>query len=167
MRPLHVTRIAAVLGLAGSLSLLPLSALPFGTINSLGQSAEHEKITRLALGREGFEPRTLDELAGKTGTFGAVGAPDRPDRGLMSNKSAHCDGGDHLNLPGYPQTAEDARRRLGACRQWVFANLNAAVDAAGRLLDRNGRVRDSQIPTRVPCGYNGRSGRAKCDVLEA
>lgn len=167
MPPLHVMRLAAVHCLAGSLCLLSLPALAFGTINSLGQSAEHEKITRLALRREGFEPHTLDELAGKTGTFGAVGAPDRPDRGLMSQKQVHCDGGDHLDLPDYPQTAADARRWLAACRQWIFASLDAAVNAAGRLLDGNGQVRDSQIPTRVPCGYNGRSGRAKCDVLEA
>lgn len=153
--------------LSALLILLPGAAHPFGSINSLGQSAEHEKITRLALAPEGFGRESLDELAGKTGTFGAVGAPDRPGRGLLSVKAAHCDGGDFLATPGYPHAQRAAQRALADCRQWIAGHLNAAVRDAGALLDGKGRIRDSQIPTHFSCTYNGRPGRAKCNVLEA
>jgi hypothetical protein len=152
--------------LAAFLVLLPVIAQAFGSINSLGQSAEHEKITRLALGPEGFEPKSLDEIAGKTGTFGAVGAPDRPDRGLLSRKAAHCDGGDFLDIPGYPHAKSAAEAALSDCRQWIADHLDAAVRGAGALLNADGGVRDSEMPTHLPCVYNGRPGRAKCNVLE-
>ena len=53
----------------------------FGTINGLGKRAEHERITRAALAcppgvkstGDCFEPRSIDQLAGHSGTFGAVG----------------------------------------------------------------------------------------------
>jgi hypothetical protein len=153
--------------LAASPALLPQAALSFGTVNALGQSAEHEKITRLALNPLGFEPRTLDEIAGKGGSFGAVGAPDNPARGLMSQKSAHCDGGDYLNIPGYPQSAQQARQTLASCRQWMVTQLSTAVAEAGALLDAQGNIRDSQIPTHISCTYLGQRGRAKCNVMEA
>lgn len=144
----------------------PSASLPFGTINQLGQSAEHEKITRLALAGAGFQPFTLDMLAGSTGSFGAVGAPDRPDRGLMSDKAAHCDGGDHLDVPAYPHDLADAQARLEECRKWIYDNLGTAVVAASALV-RGGKVDDTQIPTHLPCIFNGSTGRAKCNVLEA
>ena len=71
--------------------LAPQQAQAFGTISKLGQNVEHERITRQGLGPLGFGPLTLDEIAGKKGTFGAVGAPDRPNRGLMSLSEAHCE----------------------------------------------------------------------------
>lgn len=146
---------------------LATTASAFGTINGLGQSAEHEKITRLGVRSFKLGPRTLDDLAGKRGTFGAVGAPDNPLRGLLTTAKAHCDGGDTLAIPGYRQDAATARAHLEACRSWMFRYLGRAVRAAGRLLDGDGRIRSSQIPTFVSCTFNGKSGRAKCDVLEA
>lgn len=83
----------------GCLAVVTLTpgAAGFGTLNKLGQNAEHEHITRAALGD--FDPRTLNEIAGATGSFGAVGAPDNPVRGLLFSSEAHCDNGDYLD-PG-------------------------------------------------------------------
>ena len=61
----------------------------FGTLSVAGQDREHERITRNALEcglapanvQPCFEPDSMDELAGTSGTFGAVGAPDNPVRG--------------------------------------------------------------------------------------
>ena len=150
---------AALVCLAGS-------AFAFGSVNVAGQQAEHERITRAALAVYHLGPDTMDEIAGKNRSFGAVGAPDRPDRGLLSTKSAHCDGGDHLDRPGYPQSAGKALERLSACRAGIFAHLDAAVKAAGAIADRSGRIDSAEIPSFVSCTYNGKPGRAKCNVLE-
>lgn len=100
--------------LALAIAALPLSAWSFATINSLGQNAEDEKITRLALAPLGFAPGTLDEIAGARGIFGfgAVGAPDNPVRSLLTFSAAHCDGGDYLAVQGYPQAEGAARAAL-------------------------------------------------------
>jgi hypothetical protein len=160
-------RAVAVLACLCVTGLTAFQANAFGTINSLGQSAEHEKITRLALAPFGLGPRTMSEIAGRSGTFGAVGAPDRPDRGLMSTKAAHCDEGDFLSVPGYPHARADAIASLEGCRDWITRQLQTAVREAGALVDSRGRIRDSEIPTFVSCTYNGQSGRAKCNALEA
>lgn len=139
----------------------------FGTIHGLGQSAEHERITRIALKPFGLGPKTMDEIAGKRGSFGAVGAPDHPARGLITKDYAHCDNGDFLETPGYPHGRAAAARKLQACRAWIFRQMRNAVIAAGAILDSKGQIRSSQIPTIVSCKYSGAPGRAKCNVLEA
>ena len=158
---------------ATTFMLLSVStALAFGTIRGMGQDAEHERITRHALACENnkptdncFQKKTLDSLAGRKGTFGAVGIPDRGS--LVFTPEAHCDGGDHFAVAGCPQSAPDARARLLACRDWMAKELDAAVEAAGDLLDGDGQIRDSEIPTSIACSYGGRmKGRAKCNVLE-
>lgn len=154
-------------GLSAAIALLPVAALAFGTVNSLGQNAEHEKITRLALAPMGWERKSLDEIAGKSGSFGAVGAPDNPARGLMNQHSAHCDGGDYLDIQNYPHSLQDAEAVLAACQQWIFSNLKAAVTAAGEMLNADGSINDSEIPTYISCSYLGQSGRAKCNTLAA
>jgi hypothetical protein len=141
-------------------------AYAFGTIHGLGQSAEHEHITRIALAPFHLGRKTLSEIAGKRGTFGAVGAPDNPLRGLTSKSYAHCDNGDYLPVPGYPHSRAAAAATLARCRAWIFRQLAAAVAEAGGLLDSRGRVRRSQVPTLVGCRFNGRRGRAKCNVIE-
>ena len=154
------TLAALTLALAGA-------AWGFGTTHSLGQNAEHEKITRLALacGRNAapcFQPASLDELAGKAGTLGAVGAPDVGN--LTFQHKAHCDGGDFRDVPGYPQTAAQARAALEACRAWMRSELDAAARDAGALLDRNGAVRPGEI--KLGCRFTGMlQGGAKCRVL--
>jgi hypothetical protein len=166
--PIALTRHIAAVGLSIAVAVAaPFAAQSFGTINSLGQNSEHEKITRLALGPMGFQPNSLDEIAGQGGTWGAVGAPDNPARGLVTQSKAHCDNGDFLILPGYPNPSANAQATLTTCQQWMFGNLNAAVNAADALVDAAGNIRDSQIPTIISCTYMGHSGRAKCNVLEA
>ncbi len=151
---------------AAALLCFATGALAFGSVNVAGQQAEHERITRAALSVFRLGPKTMDEIAGKRGSFGAVGAPDRPDRGLLSVKAAHCDGGDHLDTAGYRQSAKDALGHLAACRAGIFAHLADAVRAAGAIADRTGKINSAAIPTFVSCTYNGKPGRAKCDVLE-
>lgn len=147
--------------------LAPVQAQAFGTIHSLGQNAEHERITRQGLGPLGFGPLTLDELAGKKGAFGAVGAPDRPNRGLMSVSEAHCDNGDWLGVPGYPRSREDAQKVLEGCRAYIFARMEEAVADAGALVAPGDLAIDLAQASITPgCRYNGRKTRAKCDALE-
>jgi hypothetical protein len=159
--------------------LIAQQAIAFGTIAGGKWNKEHERITRHALacgeaggpqGADCFQAASIDELAGKRGTFGAVGSPDNPVRGLMSTSEAHCDNGDYLDPRyaggrAYPRTKEAARAKLETCRTWMRRYLDAAVSDAAALLDGN-RVRDSQIPTYVSCTYVGGKGRAKCNVLE-
>lgn len=161
------TRRAVRTLLVATALLAPVSALAFGTINAMGQAAEHEKITRLALQPMGFQPESLDEIAGKPGTWGAVGAPDNPARNLITSDQAHCDNGDYLGISGYPNTSDAARQTLTSCKTWMLTNLDKAVTASAALLDDRGNIRDSQIPTFVSCTYLGNPGRAKCNVIEA
>lgn len=155
---------ALVVAALAAVTIASPQALAFGTIHALGQNAEHERITRQALAGLGFGGDSLSELAGKTGTFGAVGAPDNPARGLMSNKAAHCDGGDFFNSPGYAQSQGAAQAQLTACRDWIMSNINAAVNDASGLVKPNLSLDSTSIFG--GCTYNGVKGRAKCNVFE-
>lgn len=156
-RTLSIAAVAA-------LTIAAPQALAFGTINGLGQKAEHERITRQGLAGLGFGGDSLEELAGKTGTFGAVGAPDNPTRGLMSRKDAHCDGGDFFNTPGYGQSKAAAQAQLEACRGWILARINEAVNDSSRLVKPNLSLDSTSIFG--GCTFNGVKGRAKCNVIE-
>lgn len=141
------------------------NALAFGTVRGLlGQNAEHERITRQGLSGLGFGSASLSELAGESGTFGAVGAPDRPGRGLSDRKEAHCDGGDHFDAPGYAQSRAAAEAQLTACRSWILTNLDMAVRDASGLVKPDLSLDSTSIFG--GCTYNGSKGRAKCNVLE-
>jgi hypothetical protein len=158
----------SVLLAAGLLCVQP--ALSFGTIRGLGQNAEHERITRHALGcgliggdTDCFQDKTLQELAGGADDFGAIGIPDRGE--LVTKNKAHCDSGDYLDIPGYPHAKAEAQAALEACRAWMVEELGAAVDDAGALVDRDGRLRADQL--KLPCLFVGQiKGRAKCNVIE-
>ncbi|HWA60735.1 MAG TPA: hypothetical protein VG939_05140 [Caulobacteraceae bacterium] len=134
-------------------------ALAFGTVNIRPQSAEHEKITRRALecapGRSPdtcFEPATLDQLAGRPGTFGAIGYPDSST--AVFHGPAHCDNGD---APG----------GLAACRDWMEAHIEEAVGDAAGLLGQDGRIRSRPVSLRPGCVWIlNLKGRAKCNVLQ-
>jgi hypothetical protein len=158
-----VKRTLGVLAVSALVISAP-QALAFGTIRGLGQNAEHERITRQGLVSFGFGPATLSMLAGKNGEFGAVGAPDRPDRGLMSSKDAHCDGGDYFDAPGYPRTQAVAQEQLTACRRYIVARLNQAVLDAGDLVKPD--LTFGSISTSGGCNFTGHRLRAKCNVLE-
>lgn len=145
----------------------PASA--FGTMRAMGQNAEHERITRRALactgaaGADCFQPASLDELAGGHGNFGAIGIPDRGD--LIPVNKAHCDSGDWLDVPGYPQSKAAAQAALEACRNWMLEKLAAAVRDAGKLVSDENMLRQSQVE--IPCIFVGQiKGGAKCNVIE-
>jgi hypothetical protein len=149
--------------------------LAFGTINLLGQNAEHERITRNALGcnlpagpdaNTCFKDKALQDLAGRTGTWGAVGAPDNPTNGRTSDPKSHCDDGDFLSVPNYPQTSQKAQSALQECRNWMITNINKAVEDAQPLVANN-RLVDKEIPTVFNCTFNYVRGRAYCNVLES
>jgi hypothetical protein len=149
--------------------IAPLSsAWGFGTISFLGQHAEHQKITRWALEPFHLGKATLDAFAGTTWSFGAVGAPDSPFRGLVTFKPAHCDGGDYFDMPGYTQSAEQARHNLVLCRAWMFDHLNQALALAGELAPVSGGRPNTAGVMATPCKFDGeRRGSAKCQVLDA
>jgi len=150
------------------LGVQPASA--FGTIRGLGQNAEHERITRHALGcgllggdTDCFQDKTLVELAGEDNNFGAIGIPDRGD--LITQNKAHCDSGDYLGIPDYPHTRAEAQAALENCRAWMQKNLQDAVADAGALVDARGALRADQL--KIPCLFVGQiKGRAKCNVIE-
>ena len=145
----------------------PASA--FGTLRGMGQNAEHERITRHALAcdtapsTDCFQPASLDELAGGHGNFGAVGIPDRGD--LIPVNKAHCDSGDWLDVPAYPQTKAMAQAALEACRNWMVQKLADAVRDAAKLVSDENMLRQSQVE--IPCVFVGEiMGGAKCNVIE-
>jgi hypothetical protein len=145
-------------------------AFAFGTVNGAGQNSEHERITRHALACEApaatndcFEDETLKQLAGGKDDFGAVGIPDRGE--LVPENKAHCDSGDYLDIPGYPHRKADAQAALGNCRAWMIEKLDEATTDAGKLVDKNGMLKKSQLD--LPCLFVGQiKGRAKCNVIE-
>jgi hypothetical protein len=161
-------RSVALAAAAVSILLMPQALVPqaqaFGTIRSLGQNAEHERITRQGLASFGFGSDAMSEIAGKNGTWGAVGAPDNPTRGLSGSKPAHCDGGDFFSPGAYPQSAATAQSILTSCRTYIYNNINAAVTDAARLVKPNGQL--DSTSTFGGCTYNGTKGRAKCNVFE-
>jgi hypothetical protein len=174
---------AAATVAVASASVLVVGAAPranaFGTI---GHLAEHERITRAALAcgtREGgpdcFQPRSLDQVAGKKGTFGAVGSPDDPRTGELFTSAAHCDNADYVEGTEYrPQDRQRATTALLACVTYARARVRAAVQRAGGLLDSQGRIKPGEVslatsvfpPHPAGCSFNRISGRAKCDVIE-
>lgn len=164
--------IKRILGLALCVVMLSsATAQGFGTVSLLGQNTEHEKITRLAL-ECGFDDRpicfetvTLDSLAGKKGTFGAVGAPDPGP--TVFRFFAHCSGGDFLRSPDYPRSEERAKKSLIMCRNYIIYHFRQAVKKSDRLLDKDRNIRKSQVPNTLPCGYaEGVDKRAKCEILK-
>src|SRR6059058_2695044 len=134
----------------------PARGHAFGTINSLGQRAEHEHITRAALAcppgvkSDGscFEPRSLDQLAGHSGTFGGVGAPDLNE---FFTPEAHCDDADFLNVAGYPQSRAAANAALMACINHLRNDFNNGIAGAKDLFDSNGDLAGKEVDIDSDC----------------
>jgi len=174
VRALAVTLTLAFVGLLLSPALLPPpAASAFGTINQAGQRAEHERITRAALGcpaggpRPGdcFEANSLDQLAGQEGTFGAVGAPDSDGQVLESG--AHCDDADFLNAPGYPQSRAAATAALQSCIDRMRGEFRTGIGAAAGLVDADGTPSVEDVVLVTPCVFTGGvAGRAKCNTFQ-
>lgn len=165
------TAVAGVVASAALAGTAP-SAFSFGTLNGLGQHAEHERITRAALAcpagkasdNHCFEPKSLSELAGAKGKGGAIGAPDLGREVLT--QEAHCDNADYLAAAGYPQSRADATTHLLGCVSHARERVNNAVTEAGRLLNGKGAVDSKQVSLFFRCVFNQTRGRAKCDTIE-
>ena len=152
-----------VFGLA-TVVAMGLSAPAFGFGMTASQGAHHEKITRDAMVSI-MQASTLESFAGKTGTVGAIGAPD-VNSALSS--ATHCDNGDFFSVAGYPQTVGVANQALLACRTLIFDQIEQAVRDVDRLVGTNNRVVSSQFPSYISCKYvPAVSGRAKCNALQS
>ncbi|WP_460356433.1 hypothetical protein [Actinoallomurus acanthiterrae] len=177
-----VKAIAAATVAGATASVLVLGTAPrahaFGTV---GHLAEHERITRAALGCDSgggsgcFQPRSLDQVAGKKGTFGAIGSPDNPLTGEIFTSAAHCDNADYVAGPQYrPQDRVRATAALLECVNYARARVRAGLRRAADLLDGQGRIKAREVsldrslfpPHPADCFFNRVSGRAKCDVIE-
>jgi hypothetical protein len=157
-----------VLGLTGA----PGTAAGFGTIDSGGQSREHERLTRAALSCAGvagsepdcFQPATMDYLAGHGREFGAVGAPDSDE---LSDPAAHCDDADY-ETGDYPRTREQATASLVDCLNQMRLRFGEGLDDAQRLLGPDGEVRAAEVGVHPECrSREQREERAKCATLES
>ncbi len=150
------------------------SVFSFGTISYLGQNSEHERITRRAYANPAspssrlfVQPRTLDLLAGRSGTFGAVGYPDDLSNGMNLISQAHCDDGDFLPTPGYPQSRTAARGHITKCIGWMNKYFRLAVATAAAIVDQNLRINAAETDISDPdCVTRNNAGlSAKCRVL--
>jgi hypothetical protein len=162
--------VAVASAVSAPASVQPASA--FGTINFAGQRSEHERITRAALACPPgvastggcFEPRSIDQLAGHSGTFGAVGSPDSDE---IFTPAAHCDDADFLNAPGYPRTRAQATAQLRACIQHLRMRFRQGRDASSALLNSDGTINQAEVNLSSDCTFFlGIPGRAKCNALE-
>ena len=154
------------------------TVLSFGTI---GKRAEHEHITRDALAcapgtsstGDCFEPLSIDQLAGKKGSTGAVGSPDITE--ILSSE-AHCDDADYLDfakygIPGtYPRSRADATQALLNCIAHLSGRFSEGLDASKKMLDSKNNIlmgqTDISSDNGGDCTFIFGSGRAKCDALE-
>ncbi|PSN67720.1 hypothetical protein BS50DRAFT_347821 [Corynespora cassiicola Philippines] len=162
---------------------LPSTSAPFGTIDFAAwpfyQHREHEFITRFALqcpnGQKSdgicFESESIDNLAGKSGKNGAIGAPD--DYPGTEPAQAHCDNADFLDVPGYPQQRWQADSQLQICVNHLRRRFRQGVQATRRLLDKDDRIVTREAEIKSYCDFNHRdtldddpSARAKCVALE-
>jgi hypothetical protein len=159
------------------------AASPASAFGTIGELAEHEHITRASLGcasagaiADCFQPRSLDQVAGKQGTFGAVGSPDNPLTGELFNSAAHCDNADYVEGPEYrPEDRQRATTALLSCVQHARDMVRAGLRRAGDLLDGQGRIKPREVslerslfpPHPADCVFDRLSGRAKCDVIES
>lgn len=176
-----------MVGSFGAIGLLLAPAVvAFGTINSLGQEAEHERITRIALqcpdgeykeNGDCFEPISMISFAGGNGTFGAIGAPDGGADALKSE--AHCDDADYMDYAKwgingtYPHSKDDRNKALAECYTHMRELWEGGIKSASELLDSDGKIIAKEVVLAeeggkgLPCVYSGSiSGRAKCDAFE-
>ena len=128
----------------GSIIGKPLGGLIGGAV----QHAEHEMITRAALGCHAnqsvvncFQPQSLDELAGAKGTLGAVASPDVNE---ICDSRAHCDDADYFNIQGYPQSRSAATAKLQECIDHHKMRFKQGLDSAAKMLDKNGNLDPDQ-----------------------
>jgi hypothetical protein len=171
-------RLPAITAVVAAALMVPASAGAFGTINGMGQHAEHEKITKvLSCGADDapnpcFQSSSMAMLAGSDGTVGGVGLPDRVTE-IIGHGAAHCDAADYL--PGKPYQPSDAQRAVQAiddCVDLFGDHIGEAVDAAAGLASDKG-INALQSDATDPCPWDvsGSAGievgtpTAKCKVV--
>ena len=182
---LVITVVAASLAVVALVGLeRPDPAAAFGSVKIAGtnQRPVHEGITR-TLGCSAVDPVTdcfqglsLDILAGRNGTWGAVGEPDDPLDGSPNPAARHCDDIDY----GYGSyhRKDEAQVEFNKCLEWYQAYMDFAVASAGKLLRPDGSIDPLQtdIINRFGSTYNAckfpdpKKGNtsdysAKCNVL--
>ena len=124
--------------LCAVLSLAPLPARAFDPFPVEGGPGEHRRILDAALGCPAGDGAHCWTVAARDRLEPALRRPDITAITLWN--PAHCDGGD---LPDGRGAAA-----LSACRDWLRAELDAAVGAADRLVDADG----TPVPVRGRCG---------------
>lgn len=154
---------AFVIGLALAAAGVFVASVPsygFGSIDSptlFSQNAEHQHITEsLQAADSRWDNLTLQLIAGNSGNYGGVAAPDRitdsssiPIKGLGPGYK-HCDDGDFLPGVNYSQSQADAQANLNQCIRYYQNLLERAVNYAGMLV-----TPDLAVDTRV---FNMTSG---------
>ncbi|KAH8646501.1 hypothetical protein BGZ60DRAFT_553823 [Tricladium varicosporioides] len=177
-----------------SLTLFTLfsTAAAFGTWNAtpiLGQHAEHEYITRAGLWcGEGhpsdgkcFEDISMNQLAGRPGNVGGVGAPDWNKLTLFpEGEAAHLDNADFLDKrflntgDSYPQSRILASTTFMNGIDHLRMRWRQGRDDAKALLDKNENIRaqEAYIQQTWECTFAGNirspwfGARAKCNVFD-
>ena len=160
------------------------TAAAFGSVDIglLGQKAVHEPITRsISCAADNPVPNCLerisiDVLAGRNGTFGAVGEPDNPLDGFPNPAARHCDNIDY----GYTsyQTVDEAQVSFDNCLDWFQSYMDFAVNSAAGLLRADGTIDPAATDlinatggTYNACSFpdpnknNTSNDSAKCNVL--
>lgn len=172
-------RLPTLMAVVAAGLMAPASAGAFGTINGMGQHAEHEKITKtLSCGADDsvnpcFQTASMAMLAGSDGTIGGVGLPDRVTE-IIGHGAAHCDAADYL--PGKPYQPSDAKRAVDAideCVDLFGDHIGQAVDAAAGLASDK-KIAAGQADASDPCPWDvsGSAGieigtpTAKCKVVD-
>lgn len=145
---------------------IAFQALALGVVNLFGQGYEHQKVTNIALKGFGFGPKTLKMLAGDSGSLGAIGAPDRLNRGLADVRYVHCDNGDYFDVEGYPQTKEEAQANLEKCKSHIFKQLEIAIALSGKLAEKPVPL-GANSKNELNCRFVGKARSTKCGILEA
>ena len=167
---------ALVFVVLGGLLIPSGPAGAFGTVHALGQNAEHEMITRVLscfsqkqAPTPCFRKRSMNILAGESGSFGAVGSPDIPPY-LFGRPYNHCDDGDYnvIGAASYPKTEAEAHQQLLSCIKWAQTRISWAVYWS-RLLLSNGTINFQQARTdqscKLPNDVDGFDVNAKCAIL--
>lgn len=136
---------------ATTFMLLSVStALAFGTIRGMGQDAEHERITRHARPAKTTSRPTAASRRRRWICLPAGRARSAPwafpIAARSSSRPKPTAMGRPLRRRRLSAIGTDARARLQACRDWMAKELDAAVEAAGDLLDGDGQIRDSEVP---------------------
>jgi hypothetical protein len=177
---LVVAALSAVLGALG----IPGSAYAFGT-GGFGHN-EHEQITRAALqcfppgepqssDSPCFGPRSVAQLAGERGYFGAVENPDI-DPGQRGSAEAHCDNADYFKERLYPHSPSEAERQFQACVSYLTRRFDRGVSVAENMVAPKQQIaQQASLPSSNSTRSDGRclfsaddgTGNAKCDVLLA